>query len=76
MRHTKTLSMILVAAACILAACAPEPPRMLVPRLRGEPSSERPPWLRDLPEQLERYPAPHGWGGDYLASLRNDVEQG
>ena len=45
-------------------------PRGTVPRLRVGPSDERPPWLRDLPDPLERHPAPEGWGGDQMAVMR------
>lgn len=33
-------------------------PRRTTPRWRGGISDERPTWLRDLPERLERYRAP------------------
>lgn len=67
MRHSASLSIGVVGMACLVAACAPTAPRSVMPRLHGGPSDERPPWLRDLPERLERYPAPQGWGGDHLA---------
>jgi hypothetical protein len=54
-------------AAGVVAACAGAPQRDRLPMLREGPSTERPPWLRDLPAQIERYPAPQGWGGDNLA---------
>ncbi|WP_372620577.1 hypothetical protein [Falsiroseomonas sp.] len=42
-----------------------------LPRLRGwSQDDERPPWLRDLPEQLERHPVPDRWPNDTLAKLR------
>jgi hypothetical protein len=44
--------------------------------LRGAPSDERPPWLRDLPQPIERYPAPQGWGGDNLAAQQTGVGAG
>jgi hypothetical protein len=53
---------------CLAAACSAPTQRAIVPMLRGAPSDERPPWLRDLPQPLERYPAPQGWGGDNLAA--------
>jgi hypothetical protein len=56
----------LLATAAILAACAMAPSRSVLPRVLG-PSDERPHWLRDLQQPIERYPAPQGWGGDYLA---------
>ncbi len=34
-------------------------------RRRG-PSSERPDWLPQLPERIERYPVPLEWGSDGL----------
>jgi hypothetical protein len=52
------------------AACSGPPPRGALPGLHGLPSDERPPWLRDLPERIERYPAPQGWGGDHMAAAR------
>jgi hypothetical protein len=67
MRHTGRLAMAM-AAVLMVAACSTPSSRSMLPRLRGLPSDERPPWLRDLPAQLERYPAPQHWGGDNLAS--------
>jgi hypothetical protein len=58
----------LAGAICLAAACSAPAQRAIVPMLRGAPSDERPPWLRDLPQPLERYPAPQGWGGDNLAA--------
>lgn len=66
-------SLCLVGAMCV-AACSGPSQRSLMPMLRGAPSTDRPPWLRDLPAQLERYPAPHGWGGDHLAGWRRGGE--
>ncbi len=67
MRHPVALGICVAVMAFTLAACSTTSPTSVMPRLRGMPSDERPPWLRDLPEQLERYPAPQGWGGDHLA---------
>lgn len=69
MQRPARLGMTL-AAALMMAACSASPPAGALPRLRGIPSDERPPWLRDLPAQLERHPAPQHWGGDNLASRR------
>lgn len=44
--------------------------------LRGAPSDERPPWLRDLPQPIERFPAPQDWGGDNLAAQQARVSVG
>jgi len=60
------LGVCLLATGAILAACATPASRSVLPRVLG-PSDERPPWLRDLQQPIERYPAPQGWGGDYLA---------
>ena len=59
----------LAVAVCLVAACSGPAQRSVLPTLRGAPSSDRPPWLRDLPVPLERHPAPQGWGGDSLADL-------
>ncbi|CAH0173330.1 hypothetical protein [Roseomonas sp. CECT 9278] len=61
-------SLCLAVVAVVVAACAGASPRDGLPMLRDAPSTERPPWLRDLPAQIERYPAPQGWGGDNLAA--------
>jgi hypothetical protein len=74
MRHSAWRSICLGGLICVVAACAAQSPRGVAPRLPGAPSDERPRWLRDLPQQLERYPAPEGWGGDHLA--RNDSHGG
>lgn len=68
-------SLCLAVVAC-LAACAGASQRNGLPMLRDAPSTERPPWLRDLPAQIERYPAPQGWGGDNLATARLRVAAG
>jgi len=59
----------LAVAVCLVAACSGPAQRSVLPTLRGAPSSDRPPWLRDLPVPLERHPAPQGWGGDSLAAV-------
>ena len=68
MRRLALPSLCLAGLVLVAAACSGPPPRSMTPRLRPGPSDERPPWLRDLPVPLERYPAPQGWGGDYLAA--------
>jgi hypothetical protein len=65
----RRLTLLSLGLAAVLAACSGAPPRSVLPRLREEPSTARPPWLRDLPPVLERYPAPEGWGGDHLAAV-------
>ena len=69
MRNPGLVALGLAGAIGVLAACSEVSPRGTLPRLRGEPSEDRPPWLRDLPQPLERHPAPEGWGGDHLAAL-------
>jgi hypothetical protein len=49
---------------------APPPQRSSRPRWRGI-SDERPAWLRDLPERLERYRAPEDSTRASLASNRS-----
>lgn len=61
---------------CLAAACSGPAQRAIVPMLRGAPSDERPPWLRDLPQPLERYPARQGWGGDNMAAQHIGVDAG
>ena len=60
----------LIVALGVMGACSAVPPRSMLPSLPGASSADRPPWLRDLPAQLERYPAPQGWGGDHMASVQ------
>jgi len=62
-------SLCLALALCAAAACDGSAPLGVLPTLRGAPSTDRPAWLRDLPAQIERHPAPQGWGGDSLAGL-------
>jgi hypothetical protein len=76
MRYSGVLRMGLAAVVCMTTACSLAPPRSTLPSLRGEPSDERPPWLRDLPQPLERHPAPQGWGGDHLAAAATGAEAG
>jgi hypothetical protein len=66
----------LIVALGVMGACSAVPPRSMLPPLPGASSTERPPWLRDLPDHLERYPAPQGWGGDYMASVRTLPDEG
>jgi hypothetical protein len=68
--------MSLVGSILVAAACSAPAQRAIVPMLRGAPSDERPPWLRDLPQPIERYPAPHGWGGDNLAAQQTGMTAG
>jgi hypothetical protein len=60
----------------VAVACSGPAQRAIVPMLRGAPSDERPPWLRDLQQPIERYPAPQGWGGDNLAAQRMNTSAG
>ncbi len=76
MQHTRLLIMLLVGVAWVVTACSDVSSRRTMQRLQGGPSDERPPWLRDLPQPLERHPAPQGWGGDYLAALRIRADAG
>ena len=76
MRQIRSLGVCLAAVLGSASACSGPVQRAVVPMLRGAPSDERPTWLRDLPQPLERYPAPQGWGGDYLAAARLPVDAG
>ncbi len=64
------LSVVIAGTVIAVAACKDAPPRRMLPTLREVPSDERPSWYRNLPVPLERYPAPQGWGGDYLAMTK------
>lgn len=70
MQYRALVSIGLAGAVCAVAACSGGSLRGM-PRLQGEPSDDRPAWLRDLPQPLERHPAPEGWGGDHLAAVIN-----
>lgn len=68
LRQVGAVGLCVVAVLGSAAACSGPAQRAVVPTLRGAPSDERPPWLRELPQPIERYPAPQGWGGDNLAA--------
>ena len=70
MRHIGLPLLVLGGAACLIAGCSDASMRRMMPRFLEGPSDERPSWLRDPPQQLERHPAPQGWGGDYLAAAQ------
>ena len=76
MRRFGTLWAGLIVALGLTAGCSAALPRGMLPPLPRGPSEDRPPWLRDLPVKLERYPAPHGWGGDNLAQAGDGVASG
>jgi len=76
MQPVRLRDITLAAVIILVAACSAPAQRAIVPMLRGAPSDERPPWLRDLPQPIERHPAPHGWGGDYQAAQRTVVSIG
>ncbi|WP_244408219.1 hypothetical protein [Roseomonas fluvialis] len=76
MRQMNVLSVCVAAVLCFATACSGPAQRAVVPMLRGGPSDERPPWLRELPQPIERYPAPQGWGGDNLAAQQFGVGAG
>jgi len=76
MHHAPVLRIGLVGALGLAAACSAMAPRRVLPPLPSASSTERPPWLRDLPTQIERYPAPEGWGGDHMAARNNPPRQG
>lgn len=76
LRHTAQLLIVLGVTTYLMAGCFDVSMRRMVPRFLEGPSDERPSWLRDLPQPLERYPAPEGWGGDHLAALQIRVGAG
>lgn len=76
MQHARLLTILMAGLACVTAACSDLSTRTTMQRLQGGPSDDRPPWLRDLPEQIERHPAPQGWGGDHLAAAQGRVGPG
>lgn len=76
MRRVGVLQMGLIVVLGSVGACSAVPPRSMLPPLPDASSTERPPWLRDLPAQLERYPAPLGWGGDHMASVQTRPDEG
>lgn len=76
MHHVAALRIGLIGALALVAACSPVAPRRPLPPLPSGSSTERPPWLRDLPARIERHPAPEGWGGDYMAALRIPSDEG
>jgi len=69
LRGTRLFIVVLTGMAwlMLLAGCSEAPARRMLPRFMQGPSDERPPWLRDPPQPVERLPAPEGWGGDHLA---------
>lgn len=76
MPHSGLVGICLTVTALMMAACSSSAPGRMMPRLESGPSEDRPPWLRDLPQPLERYPAPEGWGGDHMAALQIRVAAG
>lgn len=76
MRRVRMLRAGLIVALGMTAGCSAPPPLGMLPYLQRGPLEDRPPWLRDLPVQLERYPAPHGWGGDNLAQAGDGAAPG
>ena len=69
LQHSHLRITCLIGTACVLVACSSMLPSSTMPHLQRGLSDDRPPWLRDVPAQLERHPAPQGWGGDYLADV-------
>ena len=70
LQHSHLRITCLIGTACVLVACSSMLPSSTMPHLQRGLSDDRPPWLRDVPAQLERHPAPQGWGGDYLAAAQ------
>jgi hypothetical protein len=76
MKRVSLLRMGLVLLLGLTVACSAVAPRSMLPPLPRGPSDDRPAWLRDLPQPLERHPAPQGWGGDHLAAVQIDLSAG
>ena len=73
---------VVAAGLLLLAGCGqtgtavsgPYPDTLPLPRSRsGAPSSERPPWRRDLPPTPERYRLPDDGFSDFLAEARQSL---
>jgi hypothetical protein len=69
MQRASVLRIGLIGALGLVAACSAVAPRRMLAPLPDGSSTERPPWLRELPARIERHPAPEGWGGDHMAAL-------